>query len=58
MVKVTWFQIPGAGFEVGGNEEENFVGEVEEGHIRLKVEGGMVTEMMIVIKEGMMEIDI
>lgn len=32
MIKVTWFQIPGAGFEVGGNEEENFVGEVEEGH--------------------------
>lgn len=32
MVKVTWFQIPGAGLEVGSDEEEDFVGEVEEGH--------------------------
>lgn len=32
VVKIAWLQVAGAGFEVSGDEEEDLVGEVEEGH--------------------------
>lgn len=62
MVKVTWFQIPGAGFEVGSDEEEDFVREVEEGHrcySGLKdclTSGVMTATVMMVIKGGVMKL--
>lgn len=41
VVKITRLQVAGAGFEVSGNEKENFVGEVEEGH-RDRIRGRFV----------------